>query len=34
MSFRAVNLICGLMTLVILAVYLVNFSLERREEAE
>ena len=34
LSFRAVNLICGVMTLVILAVYLVNFSLERREEAE
>ena len=34
LSFRVVNLVCGVMTLVILAVYLVNFLLERREEAE
>ena len=34
LTFAAVNGICGLMTLVILMVYLVNYLLAKREDAE
>ena len=34
LTFASVNGICGLMTLVILVVYLVNYLLAKREDAE
>ncbi len=34
LTFRSMNLVCGLMTLVILVVYVVNYLLAKREDGE